>query len=228
MNRSDLDNEALKSVNEKPTRSDVEVCSYDQGGLDGSLAHILADGIGLSVTVAGACDGGHPLVIQATADPNRVHTETAPDSATVRQALALPAGGVAVWSSPTGQAQRIARHAMSLLELAISRNESKQLLAEVDALTNHVMQDFEELSLIRTLASSLELPQVADNTNDFVIAALMPLATGVGAVSIAAVLADDSGSGKRRPLWTGPQVVGDETVISLISDMEQKTISVLV
>ncbi|MCA9135189.1 MAG: HD-GYP domain-containing protein [Planctomycetales bacterium] len=196
----------------------LKMYAYDPGGLDGSLAHLLSAGIGISVTVVEARDGGHPLVIQAKSDPDRVHTEPVNDSASVRQALALPAGGIAVWSSPVDQAERIARHAMTLLDLEIARNDSKQLLAEVESLTNQVMQDFEELSLIRTLASSLELPQTAEDTDDFVLASLMPLVSGVGAVSIAAVLVEDSGDHKRRPLWTGPQVVGDEVIFDLIDD----------
>ena len=196
--------------------SNVKVCTYAQGGLDNSLAHLLAAGIGLSVTVVEARDGGHPLVVQATADPHRVHTEDAPESATVRQALALPAGGVAVWSAPSDQAVRIGRHAKSLLELEISRNENKQLLAEVESLTNQVMQDFEELSLIRTLASSLDLPQTAEETDEFVLASLLPLVGGVGAVSIAAVLVEESLDQKRRPLWTGPRIVNNRSIFDLI------------
>ncbi|QEF96833.1 Cyclic di-GMP phosphodiesterase response regulator RpfG [Stieleria maiorica] len=194
----------------------VKVCTYDQGTLDGSLAHILAEGIGLSVTVVEARQGGHPLVVQATADPHRVHTEITTGSSTVRQALALPAGGVAVWSAPTDQADRIGRHATTLLELEIARNESKQLLAEVDSLTNQVMQDFEELSLIRALASSLELPQTEEDTDEFVLASLMPLVSGVGAVSIAAILVDDSGTQKRSPLWTGSGLIPDPSIFELI------------
>lgn len=194
----------------------LNLYANDSGGLDGSLAHLLAEGIGASVTVVEARDGGHPLVTQAKAEPHRVHTERPADATSVRQALALPAGGIAVWSSPVDHADRIARHAMTLLDLEISRNESKQLLAEVESLTNQVMQDFEELSLIRTLASSLELPQTAEATDGFVLASLMPLVNGVGAVSIAAILVEDSGNQKRRPLWTGTPIVGDDVIFALI------------
>lgn len=193
-------------------------CQSNQGGLDGSLAQILAVGIGLEVTVVEAREEGHPLVLKAKDDPQTVHTGEISDSPNVRQALALPAGGVAVWSAPANQADRIARHALALLELEISRNESKQLLAEVESLTNQVMQDFEELSLIRTLASSLELPQTAEDTDAFVLASLVPLVGGVGAVSICAVLVEESGNGKRAPLWTGPPVIDDETAFGLIDE----------
>ncbi|QDV87713.1 HD-GYP domain-containing protein [Planctomycetes bacterium TBK1r] len=211
-----LPGNADETASSETASSIVKVCTYDQGGLDGSLAHILAEGIGLSVTVVEARDGGHPLVVQATSDPHRVHTEQASGAATVRQALALPAGGIAVWSAPADHAERIGRHAMTLLELEISRNETKQLLAEVDSLTNQVMQDFEELSLIRALASSLELPQTEEDTDGFVLASLMPLVSGVGAVSIAAILVDDSGRQQRRPLWTGTRLIQDESVLELI------------
>lgn len=194
----------------------IKLYDCEQGGLDGSLARILTEGIGVSVTVVKARQGGHPLVTQAQAEPNRVHTENVADATAVRQALALPAGGIAVWCAPVEQSERIARHAITLLELQISRNESKQLLAEVESLTNQVMQDFEELSLIRTLASSLELPQTAEDTDAFVLASLMPLVGGVGAVSISAVLVEDSGDTKRKPLWTGTQVVEDEDIFNLI------------
>lgn len=222
MNQPDKDDLMFAGCGELDGTSEVKVCTYDQGGLDGTLAHILADGIGRSVTVVEARDGGHPLLMRARAEAQRVHTESVPGSGTVRQALALPAGGVAVWSSPADQASRIGRHAMALLDLEIARNQSKQLLAEVDSLTNQVMQDFEELSLIRTLASSLELPQTAEDTDEFVIASLMPLVRGVGAVSITAVLVEDCGDQKRRPLWTGPRLVRDETVFELIQTHAQE------
>lgn len=218
MNESEFEGIAVRIYDENSSDSDVKVCTYDQGGLDDSLAHLLADGIGLSVTVVEARDGGHPLVTQATADTDRVHSERDSGSSSVRQALALPAGGVAVWSAPVGQADRIGRHALTLLDLEITRNEGKQLLAEVNSLTNQVMQDFEELSLIRTLASNLELPQSAEDTDTFILSSLTPLANGVGAVSLAAVLVDESGQAKRPPLWTGPQVASDDAVHALIND----------
>ncbi|WP_182868039.1 HD-GYP domain-containing protein [Rhodopirellula sp. JC639] len=215
-------NGTIRETTDDGSAATVKVCTYDQGTLDGSLAHILAQGIGLSVTVVEARQGGHPLVVQATADPHRVHTENTSGCSTVRQALALPAGGVAVWSAPTDQADRIGRHATTLLELEIARNESKQLLAEVDSLTNQVMQDFEELSLIRALASSLELPQTEEDTDEFVLASLMPLVSGVGAVSIAAILVDDSGTQKRSPLWTGSRLIPDPSIFELIDSHREE------
>ena len=69
-------------------------CQSNQGGLDGSLAQILAAGIGLEVTVVEAREEGHPLVLKAKGAPHTVHTDELMDSPSVRQALALPAGGV--------------------------------------------------------------------------------------------------------------------------------------
>lgn len=104
MNESEFEDIAVRIYDEKSSDSDVNVCTYDQGGLGDSLAHLLANGIELSVTVVEARDGGHPLVTQATADPDRVHSERDSGSSSVRQAIALSAGGVAVWSAPVGQA----------------------------------------------------------------------------------------------------------------------------
>jgi HD-GYP domain-containing protein (c-di-GMP phosphodiesterase class II) len=193
----------------------------DPNATDGCLADRLADGIGLAVIVIEPGQDADPFYAKATADPARVHSETALATATVRQAIALDDGSIATWSSPLDQAARIGRHVMALLELDNARRESRQLLSEVESLTNQVMQDFEELSLIRSLASNLELPRTAEDIDDFVLASLIPLTAGVGAVSIAFVLTEDSEDQRRRPLWTGPAVISDEAVFELIDDNEE-------
>jgi len=138
--------------------------------------------------------------------------------ANVVQAIGLPNGAVAHWTAPASAADQLGRHAETILELAKVRNQRDQLNREVESLTVQVMQDFEELSLIRSLSSSLELPQTAEATDDFVLKSLVPLAAGVGAVSIAIVLCEDEQPSDPRPLWTGPSVLSDASVRGLIAE----------
>ncbi len=185
--------------------SELDSQSSDPQELDHSLAEIISDGIGITVHVVEPSETDAFLL---------AHPPESLDAIT--QQLALPAGRIAIWDAPEDEAARIAKHAQTLLDLEVARNESKQLLAEVESLTNQVMQDFEELSLIRTLASSLELPQSANDTDDFVLASLRPLASGVGAVALAAVLVDDSDDEKRRTIWTEQAILSDDDLSQLI------------
>ncbi len=55
-------------------------------------------------------------------------------------------------------------------------NEKNQLQAEAEALATQVVNDFEELSLIRSLASSMELPSSGVGVNEVALNSLRPLA----------------------------------------------------
>ncbi|KAA5545518.1 HD-GYP domain-containing protein [Roseiconus nitratireducens] len=182
------------------------------------VADLLAQGIGYPVTqFAGASGSDDALVQLALVDPDQVHTEaSSTGDDLVRQATRLPSGMVAVWCAPLEQANRVARHAQSILDLEASRQEGRGLLREVESLTVQVMQDFEELALIRALSSNLELPQNAEDTQDFVLESLLPLAAGVGAVSIAILLRDERSGNLMQPLWTGPAVISDTSVRQLV------------
>ncbi|WP_436716465.1 HD-GYP domain-containing protein [Roseiconus lacunae] len=188
--------------------------------LDQSMAARLAEQIELSIRIA-ADDDDTTLIVQAKSQPGKVQLETRGEQ--VRSALALPQGSVAVWECESGHAKRIANHAAAVLQLAITKHENNQLLSEVQSLTNQVMQDFEELSLIRTLASSLELPQSTNDIDTFVVSSLLPLVSGVGAESIAAVLTDDNQM--RAPLWTGKKLLSNEATWNLIERLRDEAAS---
>jgi len=72
--------------------------------------------------------------------------------------------------------------------------------------------------VIRTLASTLPLPQTAKDTDAFVAASLRCLIAGVDATSIAAVLNEAHGDRKRSPLWIGKKLLGDDCLFELIEE----------
>ena len=209
-----------------PTDDSSECTSL---GVDESIAKMIAREAGVQVQVFETDSNGQiltinhrtsisvirSLVAKAVHDPTEVHSEPSNRDQTLCQAIALPMGSVAVWESETAQAERIGRHVRAIVELEVIRCESKQLTAEVESLTNQVMHDFEELSLIRSLATNLELPQSAEDIDAFVLASLVPLHGGVGAVSITAVLVEESKS-RRKPLWVGPRLAEDRAIYDLI------------
>ncbi|MCC9600043.1 HD-GYP domain-containing protein [Stieleria sp. JC731] len=192
--------------------------------LDQSIAAMLSDQIGCHIEVIKDNDFGDDAFFQQLrSQPSKVHLRDSNKQmsdnqiTTTQLAIALPQGSVASWTCDRDQAERVGKHAQAVLQLAIAKNENRQLLSEVDSLTNQVMQDFEELSLIRTLASGLELPQTADEVDEFVISSLQPLASGVGAQTMAAVLVD--GEQKRRPLWTDAVLLDDQSLWDLVEDL---------
>ncbi|MCO8122689.1 HD domain-containing protein [Stieleria sp. TO1_6] len=214
----------------KPKRSRGTQGKREQGHRSGanvtqrgpaqSIARLIADEIGLSVEVKPVGSEPDPLLRIAEVETHRVHSETLrshTDADLVRQALALPSGEIALWSAPADQAERIARHALSLLDLHVTCQENQQLLAEVDSLTSQVVHDFEELSLIRMLASGLELPQTSQETDAFILASLQPLASGVGTESLAAILVDHPEGESQATIWTGPRLVADRDLRDFVA-----------
>ncbi|OYP34058.1 HD-GYP domain-containing protein [Rhodopirellula sp. MGV] len=186
--------------------------------LDHFIAMRIANEIGYAIHLFQSADED-AFAQQTLADPSRVHSVE--HEGHVRQGLVLPQGSVAVWQCEANHAKRVGNHALAILQLVTARHENKQLLSEVDSLTNQVMQDFEELSLIRTLASSLELPQSAEEIDTFVISSLRPLAGGVGAQSMAAVLMDEHQM--RSPLWTNAKLLEDQVAWDLIEQLRNET-----
>ncbi|MEL6110073.1 MAG: HD-GYP domain-containing protein [Planctomycetota bacterium] len=185
----------------------------EQSGTDESIAKRLADEIGAEVQLASDGESSELIVAAQTSQT----VVTAIESDAVRQAVVLPGGRVAYWVATVEDAQRLARHAQCFLELVVQGGTVASLNAEVESLTNQVMQDFEELALIRTLASTLALPESAEDTSVFVLDSLRPLSHGVNAASIAAVLCDDgTAQSRREPLWTGDQILSKELIFRLI------------
>ena len=182
--------------------------------IDDMLTSTLAEELGCDVILESADESEDPLVISASDQPGKVLVSQ--EEAGARYALALPFGGVATWSTDE-HSPRIVRHARCAFEREAARIENARLVSEVDSLASQVMQDFEELSLIRTLASHLEIPQTNEDTQKFVLESLRYLAGGVGAVSIAAVLCGESPDQKSKPVWTDQPLTCDEQLIELVN-----------
>ncbi|NND99721.1 MAG: HD-GYP domain-containing protein [Pirellulaceae bacterium] len=185
--------------------------------LDHSLAEILSTELGCCVRVQlQADDGSKELFDNAKADPKKTHVVVDGNHASI--ALALPAGGIAIWDTVAEEADRSARHGRAVLELEKSRHDNHQLSAEVESLAAQVLNDFEELSLIRSLASSMELPSSGNQLVDFVLRSLKPLAEGVGAVSIAALFTDNNENRTLEPIWSGDPLVSTSQLNRLVDD----------
>lgn len=143
--------------------------------------------------------------------------------------LYLPAGGVANWQTEAAHADQSAAHGETVLALQLAINERNQLQAEADALATQVVNDFEELSLIRTLASSMEIPSAGVEPDELALKSLRPLAAGVGAASIAAVFLSEDGREMGPPCWSGQSIASAEEVHQLILDhREEATIQPVV
>ncbi|KAA1258719.1 Cyclic di-GMP phosphodiesterase response regulator RpfG [Rubripirellula obstinata] len=132
--------------------------------------------------------------------------------------LQLPDGSVACWESNLETAQSSLQHARTIVELIESANQRAELQAENDALTMQVVNDFEELSLIRSLSSVMELPSGGISLDDLCSRSLIPLAGGIGATSIAAVFVDEHDASKfATTWWSGSQVTSDQRLAELIT-----------
>ena len=137
-----------------------------------------------------------------------------------RCVLALPGGSFACWSTNEIDSSRVERHAECVLERELANIENARLRIEVDSLASQVVQDFEELSLIRTLAAHLDIPQTQEETQHFVLESLGNLVGGVGAVSIAAVLHNGAEGEKCDPVWTNDSLVTADQMHALIERYE--------
>ena len=136
--------------------------------------------------------------------------------------LKLPLGGVATWQSEPTRAAQSAAYAETVLALQTALNEKNQLQAEAEALATQVVNDFEELSLIRSLASSMELPSSGVGVNEVALNSLRPLASGVGAVSIAAVFLSEDGEEMAAACWSGEAVTSNQSLHRLIREHRQE------
>ncbi|QDT12081.1 HD-GYP domain-containing protein [Planctomycetes bacterium K23_9] len=189
--------------------------------LDSRLAEILSAELEVHVQVVNANDDSDCEAIKAAIKtPSVAHVASTDDIATI--ALRLPAGGVAVWKADVAGSKRSARHGCTILQLEVARHEVHQLTAEVDSLTAQVVNDFEELSLIRSLASSMELPTSGNQLTEFVLSSLGPLAEGVGAISIAGVFTDNQEHRTLEPIWSGEKLLSRDQLNALIDQFSDE------
>lgn len=140
--------------------------------------------------------------------------------------LRLSDDSVATWQTGTGVAQSSLQHARTIVELFDSATQREQLQAENEALTIQVVSDFEELSLIRSLSSVMELPSGGIDLHDLCSRSLVPLADGIGATSIAAVFIDENSPAQfADSWWSGQRVTSDERLAELITDHREEATS---
>ena len=160
-------------------------------------------------------DGPRELVLRAVATPGRAQTVQQGEQGLI--ALLLPAGSVAVWESSVDELERSARHGESVLALHTAKTENSQLQSEVDSLVTQVTNDFEELSLIRSLSCSIALPaQSPEEDDDILLSTLLPLAAGLGAESIAAVFCHSDTTELLDPIWSHDELMPAAAIHSLI------------
>ncbi|MEM8667868.1 MAG: HD-GYP domain-containing protein [Planctomycetota bacterium] len=141
---------------------------------------------------------------------------------TTRVAAAMPSGAWAIWETSETLSEATIKHAQTVLLLVNTDDERNQLLSEADALATQVVNDFEELSLLRSLAAKMELPETGVGVTEMVRNCLGPLAHGLGAESVAAVIYQDAvlyqadGEASATVNWSGEPIVSDDIIESLI------------
>lgn len=184
--------------------------------LDCNVRHVRSD------MVPGADQGDLPasaaeLLEQAVCSTPQVVVGRGATAESKFLAIRLPLGGVAIWEVESQFADRSASHAATLIAFHETRVERDQLRIEAEALAGQVAHDFEELSLIRALASSMEISSDAMTRCELVLRSLRPLAGGLGAESIAAVFLGDDSTSMSLPCWSGSSLASPDFVHRLIS-----------
>lgn len=143
-------------------------------------------------------------------------TDRGTEGATV--GIRLATGNWALWNTSSALARPSLNHAKTVLQLHERSEERDRLVSEADALATQVMNDFEELSLLRNLASAMELPDAGVTIAETTVRCLVPLARGVGAKSIAAVLLMDDEKTRMPPCWSDGALVSPEKLSQLVDE----------
>jgi len=186
---------------------------------DQSIVDALATHLSLEVRLCGADGPLHRRLLAAASDGMAVISRCEDES---NVGLELPSGLWAVWTVNSAAARCTAAHAKTVLALHAASDERNQLQSEADALATQVVNDFEELSLLRSLASAMQLPANGVSVTDMAIGSLEPLANGVGAASIAAVFVNDDDVTIEAPCWSGHSVASDAEVWELIEENREE------
>ena len=132
----------------------------------------------------------------------------------------LPSGSLVGWL--TGHPEQSAAHAETVLALQQSVSENEELHTEINALVFEVSRNFEELSLISMLATTSALPSSEDSSRSMIESWIGPLCDGVGAQSIAAVIADEHGQ-PTETIWSGEEIASQSVLGNLIASDRQAT-----
>ncbi|WP_165440709.1 HD-GYP domain-containing protein [Rubripirellula amarantea] len=185
--------------------------------------------LGVRVAIADPAAIGCPDVVVAAIDSEDGSAITSFDSTRANVALAISDRQVAYWSTNRSLAYSSIRHARTIVDLHSLRfqyqsvqSQCDQLADEADALAAQVVNDFEELSLIRTLASAMELPSNGTDINELCARTLVPLCNGLGAVSIAAVFLGEDGETLRPVWWSGERLTSDESLAKVVAQHREE------
>lgn len=129
--------------------------------------------------------------------------------------LPLPSGHIAVWKvSDREDRRRSLGNAKRLIEIEHLRRDRDRLKSESSALSAQVIQDFEELTLIRTLASTLEVSNTAVTVDEMIRTTLEPLRRTIDAESVVAWIGPLEGG---HAFWCGTPIIEENTVRELIA-----------
>ena len=143
-------------------------------------------------------------------------TDCGTEGATIR--IRLATGNWASWDTNSALARPSLNHAKTVLQLHERSEERDRLVSEADALATQVINDYEELSLLRSLATAIALPDAGVTVTETTVRCLGPLARGVGAKSIAAVLLMDDEMTRMPPCWSDEALVSPENLFQLVDE----------
>ena len=96
----------------------------------------------------------------------------------------------------------------------------QNLNEEIESLTMQVVNDFEELALLRSLAIAMPSMASDQSASDIVRRFLQPLAVGLNAKSLAAVLRDENESEIDQVLWSANELASDNNLARLVKEYE--------
>ena len=181
------------------------------------LATMIAEQLGVKVRFVERDDQELLSVAQLAIDQPLEPQSQAGRHGTASVAVCLPSGSVVMWDVDADQTDASCRHCRTVFELEATLNQKDQADSEVEALATQVCNDFEELSLIRSLAASMELPNGSGAYEDLVARSLPPLVDGIGAVSMATVFLDETGKEMAKPIWTGDEILTEAQTHDLVN-----------
>ena len=176
--------------------------------------------MGTQVTPWIDADPSRPTVVDLAHQSDDGSAIEKTESGRSEVALRLADQTVVTWQTSSSAAYSSLKHARTIVDLFDVSTQRDQLQSENDALATQVVNDFEELSLIRSLASVMELPSGGIQLDDLCSRSLVPLAEGIGATSIAAVFVADNDPSETNltpAWWSGSRVTSDERLAELIT-----------
>ena len=185
--------------------------------IDSPIQRELQNRLGVRVLTWSIEDPACPRVVQEAMLREEGFAILQDDNGRSEVALSLSDHTVAAWTTNRALGYASLRHARTVVDLLQASLDRDQLQSETDALATQVVNDFEELALIRSLASAMELPSSGIDLRALCQRTLVPLAEGIGAVSIAAVFLNDDDSTKQI-LWSGKEQTDDGKLLELIAD----------